>query len=464
MPLSQNGSSGCEIMSKALDFFEIDRFARGAEIPVEAVTEAVISGVRQLDEVTELEIALREILGAPDITPHGPTELEDIFQAGVTVNGKPRVAAFIIKGKSFDKVTSKLIGNQILRLQDVPDLGMAVLCAVGHIHDDAKKHFIQTAISRGADYLVMDAAATARLLIAYEKICPKDGTPYDGKGVCRAGHIRESGTTITWRVNEEAATEPIRLMDDSTANVKRYSAFLLVDRHYERDVIRRLVTKATEQLKTETYQRPGVMQELWSQQRAQAIWVFVGRTVEDSHQGNWLCRSLWIDPALSEYRAHPLGGEMVDGIEFVWNSSYQSQVAFVAKNRVSKGVLLQQVEEISSRVMGFGGRALEIFELFDGGQLSEPELAAELQQDAATVRDLYHRCSDFPFGPPDTNEVVEQCSLVAGSVDELFDSYSERAMRDTNPMQRRVRFETGRSTLRRDLKRWEVAWEKVHRG
>lgn len=451
-------------MSKALDFFEIDRFARGAEIPMEAVTDAVIAGVRQLDEVTELEIALREILGAPDVTPHGPTELEDIFQVGVTVNGKPRVAAFIIKGKSFEKVTSKQIGNQILRLQDVPDLGMAVLCAVGHIHDDAKKHFIQTANSRNADYFVLDAMSTARLLIAYEKICPQDGTPYNWKGVCRGGHLRESGTTITWRVNEEAATEPIRLMDDSTANVKRYSAFLLVDRHYERDVIRRLVTKATEQLKTETYQRPGVMRELCSQQRAQAIWVYVGRTVEDSQQGNWLCRSLWIDPVLSEHRPYPLGGELVDGIEFVWNSGYQSQVEFVAKNKVSKGVLLQLVEEVFGQVAVFGSRAVEIFQAFEAGHLSEAELAASLQSDAATVQALYRQCNDFPFGPSDTNEVVEQCVLVACSVDELFDSYSERSMRDTNPMQRRVRFETGRSTLRRDLKRWEVEWEKVHRG
>ena len=411
-----------------------------------------------------MEIALREILGAPDITPHGPTELEDIFQVGVTVNGTPRVAAFIIKGKSFEKVTSKQIGNQILRLQDVPDLGLAVLCAVGHIHDDAKKHFIQTAISRGSDYLVMDAMATARLLIAYEKICSKDGTPYDQNSTCREGHARDSGTTITWRVNEEAAAEPMRLMDNSTVNVKRYSAFLLVDRHYERDVIRRLVTKATEQLKTETYQRPGVMQELWSQQRVQAIWIYVGHTVEDSQQGNWLCRSLWIDPELSEHRPSPLGGEMVDGIEFVWNSGYRSQVEFVAKNKVSKGVLLQQVEEVFVQVMAHGNRAIEFFQIFEAGHLSEAELAASLQSDAATVRELYRQCNDFPFGPSDTNEVVEQCVLVACSVDELFDAYSERLMLDNNPMQRRVRFETKRSTLMRDLKSWEVAWEKVHRG
>lgn len=450
-------------MANALDFFEIDRFALGSEIPVEAVTETVLAGVRQLDEKTELEIAIREILGAPDETPHGPTELEDIFQTDVTVRGRACVAAFIIKGKSFAKVTSKLIGNQILRLQDVPELGLAVLCAVGHIHDDAKKYFIQTATIKGADFLVLDAMATARLLIAYEKICPEDGTPYDGKGMCRHGHARTSGTEITWRVNEEATTEPIRLQDTSTPNVKRYSAFLLVDRHYARPVIRRLVVNAVEQLQTETYQRPGPMRDLWSQRSAHVIGIFVGRTVEDSQQGNWLCRGLWIDPALAEYRPHPLGGETIDGIEFVWNSSYQSQVAYVAKNKVSKGELLRQVEEVLGQVMGFGSRALEIFAAFDGGQVSETELAAALQADAATVRELYLRCSDFPFGPSDTNEVVEQCGLVACSVDEMFDAYSERFLRNTDPMQRRVRFETGRSTLRRDLKRWEVEWEKVHR-
>ena len=281
--------------------------------------------------------------------------------------------------------------------------------------------------------------------------------------MCQCGHVRQFGTVITWRVNEEAAPEPIRLKDESTPQVKRYSAFLLVDRHYDRTVIRRLVAKAIEQLKGESYQRSSIMKELWSKHPARVIWAFVGRTVEDAQQGNWLCRSLWIDPALSEHRPYPLGGELIDGIEFAWNSGYQSQVEFVAKNKVSKGVLLQLVEDVFSQVMAFGNHALQIFDLFDERQLSEAELAAALQKDATLVRELYHRCSDFPFGPFDTTEVVEQCGLIAGSVDELFDAYSERSMRDT-PMQRRIRFENGRSTLQRDLKRWEVEWEKVHRG
>lgn len=46
-----------------------------------------------------------------------------------------------------------------------------------------------------------------------------------------------------------------------------------------------IVNRATEQLKIETHQRPGMMREPWSLRRAQMIQVFVGRTVEGPHQG-----------------------------------------------------------------------------------------------------------------------------------------------------------------------------------
>ena len=451
-------------MSKALDFFQIDQFTRASEIPAEMVTEDVLARVRQLDEKTELEPALRAILAAPDETPHGPTELEDIFHVGVAVSGTARVAAIIIKGKSFEKVTSKLIGNQILRLQDVPDLGLAVLCAVGHIHDDAKKHFIQTAASRGADYLVLDVMATARLLIAYERICPKDGEPFNKAGVCAQGHQREGGTTIAWRVKEEAKVDPIHLQDVSTANAKRYSAFLIIDRHYDRGTVRQLVGKATEQLKSETYHRPGPMRELWSDKPAKVIWTYVARRLEDIDQGNWVCRSLWIDPQKEkDLSIAPLGGdEKVNGIEFAWNPQYEAHTEFVDANRASKGEVIQRVEQLSNVLLGFAAMAQEGFVAFAESKINESELTALLQPHCDEVRALWQNCNDVPFGPPDTNEVVELCALIGGDIDEMFDSYSAHSIANSTAMVRRVRFETAMSALQRDLKRWEVAWEKVH--
>jgi hypothetical protein len=88
----------------------------------------------------------------------------------------------------------------------------------------------------------------------------------------------------------------------------------------------------------------------------------------------------------------------------------------------------------------------------------------DLRQRLVSDYASYQSCSDFPFGPADTNEVVDLCGLLGCSVDEMFDSYSTHATKKTTAMSRRVRFEAALSTLQKDLKRWEVEMGKVHHG
>src|SRR5262249_16209793 len=129
-----------------------------------------------------------------------------------------------------------------------------------------------------------------------------------------------------------------------------------------------------------------------------------------------------------------------------------------------KGDVLGKVEELAHALLKYADLARGSFGKLAEKAMSEPALAAKLQSHTEEVRNLYLSCSDIPFGPPDTHEVVEVCGLLGGSVDELFDSYSARSMEERNATQRRVRFEVAERTLQRDLKRWEAAWEKVHHG
>lgn len=271
---------------------------------------------------------------------------------------------------------------------------------------------------------------------------------------------------VAWQSKGEAAVETIRLKDMSTPTAKRYSAFLLLDRQHEKTVIHQLVAKVTEQLKTATYQRPGPMRELWAGQPAHVVWTYVGGGLEDIAHGNWLCRTLWVDPKVEEALSiHPLGGdEKVEGIEFIWNPDYEANRQFVNAHRASKGEVMGRVEELSEALLRFAALATDRFTKFNQSGMSEAEFAAVLQAHCDEVRDLYLSCSDVPFGPVDTNEVVDLCGLLGGSVDEMFDSYSIRSMKEENAISRRVRFEVGLSTLQKDLKRWEVALEKVHHG
>lgn len=272
--------------------------------------------------------------------------------------------------------------------------------------------------------------------------------------------------SLPLQLKDAAGFETVRIKDMSNSTAKRYSAFLIIGQEVERATIHQLVAKATEQLKVESYQRPGSMKELWADKPAHVIWTYVGRSTEDIDQGNWVCRSLWVDPKVEQALSiHPLGGdEKINGIEFIWNSRYDAHKQFVSEHRASKGEIMRRIEELANALLKYAGLAKREFAAFSGNKIGESELAREFQQHCEEVRELYLSCSDVPFGPPDTNEVVDLCGLIGGSVDELFDAYSGRWMKERSAVQRRVRFETALSTLQRDLKKWEVAWEKVHHG
>jgi hypothetical protein len=272
--------------------------------------------------------------------------------------------------------------------------------------------------------------------------------------------------SLPLQLKDSAGFETVRIKDMSNSTAKRYSAFLIIGQEVERATIHQLVAKATEQLKAESYQRPGPMKELWADKPAHVIWTYVGRSMEDIDQGNWVCRSLWVDPKVEQTLSiHPLGGdEKINGIEFIWNSHYDAHKKFVSEHRASKGEVMGRIEELANALIGYGVIAREVFAAFSRKEITESEMAGKFQMHSEEVRELYLSCSDVPFGPPDCNEVADLCGLLGGSVDELFDAYSVRWIKERTEVQRRVRFETALSTLQRDLKKWEVAWEKVHHG
>ena len=192
------------IMSSLIRIQDIDQFSEVVSVPEGAVTADVLAGVRQLDERCNLEPMLRDVLWDPTETPHGPTEIADILSAKVLVRGKPRLAAFVVKGKSFVRVRAEHIAHQVLRLRTLPGLGLIVLVAVGHIQDNAQRDFIQVVRDANCDYLIVEAIDCARLLVAYEKICPTDGTPYGPEGTCKCGHKQDDGTMLTRIIREGA--------------------------------------------------------------------------------------------------------------------------------------------------------------------------------------------------------------------------------------------------------------------
>lgn len=166
---------------------EFDCFRSVLKDAPEEVDEVVVASVRDLDERTELEPALRSILTDVGDTPHGPAEMVDILTHKLTLNRRSGVAAFILKGKSFPRVRPSHVSHQIYRLEKVEDLAYAVFAASGVILDQAKEQFISTAARVSEAYCLLDAYDLGRLLVGFGFLCPRDGRRINS-GRCTCGY------------------------------------------------------------------------------------------------------------------------------------------------------------------------------------------------------------------------------------------------------------------------------------
>ena len=117
-------------MKRLIKIHDIDEFSEIKTIPDAAINKEILFNIKNLDEKS-IERFLREILYDPNETPHGPTEIADILTTHVHVRGDKRLAAFVLKGKSFPRVSSREVTHQFVKLRQIPQLGLMVFLAVG---------------------------------------------------------------------------------------------------------------------------------------------------------------------------------------------------------------------------------------------------------------------------------------------------------------------------------------------
>jgi hypothetical protein len=451
-------------MGRLIKIQDVDQFSDVLRIPEKAVSDAILASVRRLHEKNELEPALREILYDPTETPHGPTEIADILTTKVRVRGYKKVAAFILKGRSFSRVRSVDIAHQILRIRQMPDTGLMVLVAVGHIQDDAQRDFVQGALDTGCDYLVVDAQDCARLLLAYEKICPTDGTPYGDDGICQQGHLQDAGVRLEVCVREDIGFEIPRLRDVSHGAAKRYSAVLLVDRHYSKEVLREIILKATQQIRQSNYHRNQRAADRWRGQAAHVVWLFIARDLEDIRHSNWVCRTEWIDPNLNP-AFRPLcmkGHEQVEDIQVSWNDSYEEMKSFFAHHTAEKGEVLEKLEPLIGRAVEIGRQISNWFDRFQSGTLSEEALIELIQKASPEISRIYSASGNLPMPPQDLEDYKEVCQSIFAHVDNMRLYFSNEGLAQWPSKNRLALLQMSLGGFARDTRRLQFEKEKVN--
>lgn len=450
-------------MGKLIKLQDLDQFRDAVKVREDAITRAVLQGVRHLDERQNLEPMLREVLADPTQTPHGPTEIADILTK-VRVRGEQQLAAFVVKGRSFAKVRAQDIGHQIIRLRTLPDLGVMSLVAVGDIQDSARRDFIQVAKDADCDYLIIDRVDVARLLLAYEKVCPSDGTPYDLDGSCDHGHERDKGITLRIPARGGVHYDIPRLRDVSHGGARRLSATVFVNPYCDREALREVIRDVTSQVRQSSYYRNETLRRHWRNSDAHVVWLFLGADHKDVHDVNWLARTQWIDPKLHRTMrpSEMSASEYLDGIAVSWNDSYSEMREFYRERSADKGEALAELEPLALCCARVGRRLIDWFKEFENGGLDEPTLIARIRAASTEIDAITDKASNLRSPPEDVSDYQNRAQSLFCHLSNMALYYSESGVTTRTRKNRTVLMRDSVKNFQADLQRLEFEREKLH--
>lgn len=391
-------------MTKVVRIDEIDEFKLVIRLPRTAITSEVIAGIKQLNEKTQIEPFVREILPDPTETAHGSTEIADILTTHVTYGNSSRHAAFVNKGKSTVKVTSKNVGYQLLELRQLDGIELFVLLAVGDIQDDIKRDLIKVAQDADADYMIVDATDVARIFIAYQKICPRDGAAFDLGRCPKCRSSADEPVELVIKLYEDFEYTLLDHKDVSHAGAKRYRANVLTDRHYSKMAIREVVKLACWELRQSDYYRNGLTEARFGNSEADCVFLFVYPDVNDLQQTNWICRAQWIRPDLPEkFRPSEwTADEKIGEITIDWSDRYEWLRAFYSHE--SKQQWAKRVESLLPSVEDQIRRASVLYAAWQGGSTNETSFSAAMQKFEADALAITQQASSGELPPVDCEE------------------------------------------------------------
>lgn len=140
--------------------------------------------------------------------------------------------------------------------------------------------------------------------------------------------------------------------DVSFAGAKRYSIKAVLNDSLSKAETASVVRQLTEDGKKNQFHRNQIVESMWGNSEAHVVWTFVYRSMSDFANDNYLCRSQWINPDLSEkFRPVRMNGEYVgNDVVLDWNPHYETMSRIFAENAVAKGPYLAQAVPLTTEL------------------------------------------------------------------------------------------------------------------
>ncbi len=225
----------------------------------------------------------------------------------------------------------------------------------------------------------------------------------------------------------------LQLDDISHSEAKRYSAHIQLNSDYPKDYIKSLASEITKQISLETWQKHPQFEPHFKGRPADVVWLYMCRTVDDSKQANWLCRTQWISPALSENsRPMQLKDEKPGEIAFEWPDTRHSMEEFALSHELTKSQAVTVISKTINEIDTHLNRHRRDIEAFINAPNPKHSCIDGLRVAACEAHELYLRSGNSKLPPFELADLMTALSSVIASYDNAFMLFNEPLDSDKN--------------------------------
>jgi len=215
--------------------------------------------------------------------------------------------------------------------------------------------------------------------------------------------------------------------DISYADIKRYTANIITEKHYPKDILRIIIEEATKKVKVSR----GNL--------AHVVWLYIAYDQNDVNNANWVCRTQFVDQTLDKSMGPGAfgGDEKIGEIDIDWNSGYKARKDYLNSHSVTKDGFLEHLIPIVKKMVGLAEKGIELFSMFKSEKILEDELINRLQKIEPKISSLYDLSDTLPlFIPNGCKDYDQAAQNLFASIRDIFLYYSEAGLK-TWPKQNR---------------------------
>lgn len=216
------------------------------------------------------------------------------------------------------------------------------------------------------------------------------------------------------------------LEDKSIAGAKRYAQKILLTGDFPRFYLESLSAEITQDTTRETWIEKPRLRELFGNRKADVIWLYFFRTIDDAAQYNVFFRTQWISPDLNpKFRPCMINPDVPAGtLEFHWSEYRDALEDFSLEREVGKDEAVKSAIALVRAIDTHIEKWLSVIQKVIERNI-EWDSAKKLLREAANQANEIYQNTDLPIPPYELEDIYQTLENTVALFDNIFLPYGE---------------------------------------